>query len=82
MVSTILEIFCKSKHIEVALNLFEMLKDRFKANCVSYNIISNWFCLIKRMPKALKVLKEMVKRGLNLSLTMYNIMHKGYFRAS
>ena len=30
---------------------------------------------------ALEVLKEMVERGLNPSLTTYNIMLKGYFRA-
>lgn len=45
--NAILDIFCKSKCIEMAHNLFKMLKDRFKANCVSYNIIVNGFCLIK-----------------------------------
>ena len=59
-----------------------MLKDRFKANYVSYNIIANGFCLIKQTPKVLEVLKEVVERRLNPSLTMYNIMLKGYFKAS
>ncbi|KAK9996566.1 hypothetical protein SO802_021252 [Lithocarpus litseifolius] len=80
--NTILDILCKSKRVEMAHNLFKMLKGRFKADCVSYNIIANGFYLIKRTPKALEVLKEMVEKGLNPSLTTYNIMLKGYFRAS
>ena len=81
-VNTILDIFCKLKHIEMAHNLFKMLKDRFKANCVSYNIIVNEFCFIKWTPRVLEVLKEVVEKGLNLSLTTYYIMLKGYFKAS
>ena len=80
--NTIIDILCKSKCVEMAHNLFRMINGRFKADCVSYNIIANGFCLIKRTPKALEVLKEMVERGMNLSLTTYNIMLKGYFRAS
>ncbi|KAF5734167.1 putative pentatricopeptide repeat-containing protein [Tripterygium wilfordii] len=57
------------------------LRGRFKADCVSYNIIANGWCLIKRTPKALEVLKEMVQRGLSPNLTTYNIMLKGYLRA-
>ena len=79
-VNTILDIFCKLKRIKMAHNLFKMLKDMFKANCVSYNIIANEFCLIKRTPKVLEVLKEVVEKGLNPSLTTYNIMLKGILK--
>lgn len=79
--NTILDVLCKSKRVEMAYNLFKVLKGRFKADTVSYNIIANGWCLIKRTPKALEVLKEMVERGLEPSLTTYNTMLKGYFRA-
>ncbi|KAF3438616.1 hypothetical protein FNV43_RR21379 [Rhamnella rubrinervis] len=64
-----------------AYNLFKVCKGRFKADSVSYNIIANGWCQIKRTPKALEVLEEMLKKGLNPSLATYNIMLKGYFRA-
>lgn len=79
--NTILDVLCKSKRVEMAYNLFKVLKGRFKVDTVSYNIIANGWCLIKRTPKALEVLKEMVERGLEPSLTTYNTMLKGYFRA-
>ncbi|KAF8037128.1 hypothetical protein BT93_B0139 [Corymbia citriodora subsp. variegata] len=80
--NTILDILCKSRHVEMASNkLFKVFRGRFKADCVSYNIIANGWCLIKRTPMALEVLKEMVDRGLNPSSTTYNIMLKGFFRA-
>ncbi|XP_038680531.1 pentatricopeptide repeat-containing protein At1g74900, mitochondrial isoform X1 [Tripterygium wilfordii] len=79
--NTILDVLCKSKRVEMAHNFFRTLRGRFKADCVSYNIIANGWCLIKRTPKALEVLKEMVQRGLSPNLTTYNIMLKGYLRA-
>jgi pentatricopeptide repeat protein len=79
--NTILDVLCKSKRVEMAYNLFKALKGRFKADCVSYNIIANGWCLVKRTPMALEVLKEMVERGFEPSLTTYNTMLKGYFRA-
>ncbi|KAG6686683.1 hypothetical protein I3842_11G032600 [Carya illinoinensis] len=79
--NTILDVLCKSKRVEMAYNLFKALKGRFKVDCVSYNIISNGWCLIKRTPKALEVLKEMVERGLEPCLTTFNTMLKGYVRA-
>nr|XP_048328853.1 pentatricopeptide repeat-containing protein At1g74900, mitochondrial-like [Ziziphus jujuba var. spinosa] len=79
--NTILDVLCKSKRVEKAYNLFKVFRGRFKADSVSYNIIANGWCLIKRTPKALEVLEEMLKRGLNPNLTTYNIMLKGYFRA-
>ncbi|EEF52069.1 pentatricopeptide repeat-containing protein At1g74900, mitochondrial [Ricinus communis] len=79
--NTILDVLCKSKRVEMAYNLFKALKGKFKADCVSYNIIVNGWCLIKRTPKALEMLKEMVERGLTPNLTTYNIMLNGYFRA-
>ncbi|KAL3748258.1 hypothetical protein ACJRO7_009490 [Eucalyptus globulus] len=80
--NTILDILCKSRHVEMASNkLFKVFGGRFKADCVSYNIIANGWCLIKRTPMALEVLKEMADRGLTPSSTTYNIMLKGFFRA-
>ncbi|CAL9031142.1 unnamed protein product [Prunus brigantina] len=79
--NTILDVLCKAKRVEKAYNLFKVFRGKFKADCVSYNIIANGWCLIKRTPKALELLGEMVERGLDPSLTTYNIMLKGYFRA-
>lgn len=79
--NTILDILCKSKRVEMAYNFFKALRGRFKADTVSYNIIANGWCLIKRTPKALEVLKEMVERGLSPTLITYNILLKGFFRA-
>ncbi|KAJ7956291.1 Pentatricopeptide repeat-containing protein [Quillaja saponaria] len=79
--NTILDVLCKSRRVEMAYKLFKVFRGRFKADSVSYNIIANGWCLIKRTPKALEVLKEMVERGLNPSLATYNLMLKGYFRA-
>ncbi|XP_028778285.1 pentatricopeptide repeat-containing protein At1g74900, mitochondrial isoform X2 [Neltuma alba] len=55
-------------------------RGRFKADSISYNIIANGWCLIKRTPKALEVMKEMVDRGLTPTLATYNMLLKGYFR--
>ncbi|KAL5544337.1 hypothetical protein UlMin_008121 [Ulmus minor] len=79
--NTVLDVLCKSNRVEKAYNLFKALRGRFKVDTVSYNIIANGWCLIKRTPKALEVLEEMVKRGLNPNLSSYNIMLKGYLRA-
>ncbi|KAJ4850053.1 Pentatricopeptide repeat-containing protein, mitochondrial [Turnera subulata] len=79
--NTILDVLCKSRRVEMAYNLFKALKGRFKADCVTYNVMVNGWCLIKRTPKALEMMKEMVERGLSPNLTTFNIMLKGYFRA-
>ncbi|XP_050224959.1 pentatricopeptide repeat-containing protein At1g74900, mitochondrial [Mercurialis annua] len=79
--NTILDVLCKSKRVEMAYNLFKALRSKFKADNVSYNIIVHGWCLIKRTPKALEMLKEMVERGLTPNLTSYNIMLDGYFKA-
>ncbi|KDP31158.1 hypothetical protein JCGZ_11534 [Jatropha curcas] len=79
--NTILDVLCKSKRVEMAYNLFKVLRGRFKADCISYNIIVYGWCLIKRTPKALELLKEMVERRVTPNLTTYNIMLNGYFKA-
>ncbi|GAB4824360.1 Pentatricopeptide repeat-containing protein At1g74900, mitochondrial [Ancistrocladus abbreviatus] len=79
--NTLLDILCKSKRVEKAHNLFRICRGRFRADVVSYNIIANGWCLVKRTPKALEVLKEMVDGGIEPTLTTYNVMLKGYFRA-
>ncbi|CAH1443028.1 unnamed protein product [Lactuca virosa] len=79
--NTFLDVLCKSKRAEMAYNLFKVLKRRFKADTISYNIIANGFCLIKRTPRALEVLREMVESGLEPTLKTYNIILNGYFKA-
>ncbi|CAO2815879.1 unnamed protein product [Amaranthus hypochondriacus] len=78
--NTLLDILCKSKRVEKAHDLFKLLKGKFGVDVVSYNIIANGWCIVKRVPKALEVLKEMVERGFKPTLTTYNIILKGYFR--
>ncbi|XWS60667.1 hypothetical protein CRYUN_Cryun07bG0055600 [Craigia yunnanensis] len=79
--NTILDVLCKARRVEKAWNFFKVLRGRFKADVISYNIIANGWCLIKRTNKALETLKEMVEKGLSPTLTTYNIMLKGYFSA-
>ncbi|WCJ36021.1 Pentatricopeptide repeat-containing protein At1g74900 mitochondrial [Euphorbia peplus] len=79
--NTLLDVLCKSKRVEMAYNLFKALRGKFKADHVTYNIIVNGWCLIKRTPMALEVLKEMVGRGLTPNLTTYNTMLNGYLKA-
>ncbi|XP_010254950.1 PREDICTED: pentatricopeptide repeat-containing protein At1g74900, mitochondrial [Nelumbo nucifera] len=76
-----LDVLCKSKRVEMAHSLFKVFNRRFRADTITYNIIANGWCLIKRTPKALETLKEMVERGLTPSLATYNILLKGFFRA-
>ncbi|KAL2928592.1 hypothetical protein RDABS01_023699 [Bienertia sinuspersici] len=78
--NTLLDVLCKSKRVEKAHDLFKLFKGKFGVDVVSYNIIANGWCLVKRTPRALEVFKEMVERGLNPTLTSYNIILKGYFR--
>ncbi|CAN0866512.1 Pentatricopeptide repeat-containing protein At1g74900, mitochondrial [Linum grandiflorum] len=80
--NALLDVLCKSKHVEMAYNLFKALRGKFKADCVSYNIIVNGWCLIKRTGKAVEVMKEMVDRGVSPNLTTYNTLVRGYFRAA
>ncbi|CAJ1979184.1 unnamed protein product [Sphenostylis stenocarpa] len=80
--NTVLDVLCKSKRVEMAHTLLKTLRSRFKPDCVSYNIIANGYCLIKRTPIALKVLKEMVQRGINPTMVTYNTLLKGYFRSN
>ncbi|KAL1367039.1 hypothetical protein AAHE18_02G023300, partial [Arachis hypogaea] len=77
--NTILDILCKSRRVEMAHNLFKTFRSRFNCDSVTYNIIANGWCLIKRPPMALQVFKEMVERGIMPTLVTYNIILKGYF---
>ncbi|KAL2328508.1 hypothetical protein Fmac_021935 [Flemingia macrophylla] len=78
--NTILDILCKSKRVEMAHHLFKTLRHKFRADSVTYNTIANGYCIAKRTPMALKVLKEMVERGIRPTAVTYNTMLKGYFR--
>lgn len=79
--NTFLDVLCKSRRAEMAYNLFKVLKRRFRADTISYNIIANGFCLIKRTPRALEVLREMVESGLEPTLKTFNVILNGYFKA-
>ncbi|XP_071737476.1 pentatricopeptide repeat-containing protein At1g74900, mitochondrial-like [Rutidosis leptorrhynchoides] len=79
--NTFLDVLCKSRRVEMAYNLFKVLKRRFRADTISYNIIANGFCLIKRTPRALEVLREMVENGLEPTLKTFNVILNGYFKA-
>ncbi|KAL8466858.1 hypothetical protein ACS0TY_035796 [Phlomoides rotata] len=79
--NAILDSLCKSKRVEMAYRLFKVFQGRFRADVVSYNIIANGFCLKKQTPRALEVMREMVERGLEPTLTTFNTLLKGYFRA-
>lgn len=78
--NTILDVLCKSRRVEKAYSLLKVFRGRFGADPISYNIVANGFCLVKRMPRALEVLREMVERGLDPTLITYNIVLKGFFR--
>eukprot|EP00268_Persea_americana_P051759 TRINITY_DN5739_c0_g1_i11.p1 TRINITY_DN5739_c0_g1~~TRINITY_DN5739_c0_g1_i11.p1 ORF type:complete len:546 (-),score=88.78 TRINITY_DN5739_c0_g1_i11:726-2363(-) len=79
--NTFLDILCKSNRVEMASSLFRALGPRFRPDTVTYNIIANGWCLIKRTPMALRVMKDMVERGLTPTPVTYNILLKGFFRA-
>ncbi|XP_057443005.1 pentatricopeptide repeat-containing protein At1g74900, mitochondrial [Lotus japonicus] len=78
--NTILDVLCKTKRVEMAHSLFKTFRGRFRCDSVSYNIIANGWCLIKRTPMALQVLKEMAERGISPTMVTYNTLLKGYFR--
>ncbi|KHN21111.1 Pentatricopeptide repeat-containing protein, mitochondrial [Glycine soja] len=80
--NTLLDILCKSKRVETAHSLLKTLTSRFRPDTVTYNILANGYCLIKRTPMALRVLKEMVQRGIEPTMVTYNTMLKGYFRSN
>ncbi|XP_077214871.1 pentatricopeptide repeat (PPR) superfamily protein [Tasmannia lanceolata] len=79
--NTLLDILCKSKRVEMANSLFRVFNRRFNVDSVSYNIIANGWCLVKKTSRALEVLKEMVERGLSPTIATYNTLLKGFLRA-
>ncbi|EPS67440.1 hypothetical protein M569_07334, partial [Genlisea aurea] len=79
--NAMLDVLCKSKRAEKAHKLFTILRGRFRADAITYNIIAYGFCLKKQTSRAVEVMKEMVERGLIPTLTTYNILLKGYFGA-
>ncbi|MQL70196.1 hypothetical protein Taro_002541 [Colocasia esculenta] len=79
--NTLLDVLCKSRHVEKAQLLFRALRGRFRPDAVTYNIMANGWCLLKRTSRALETLKEMVTSGLEPTVTTYNILLKGYFRS-
>lgn len=79
--NSFLDVLCKAKRAEMAYNLFKVFRRKFRADMISYNILADGYCIIKRTPKALEILKEMVERGLEPNVMTYNIILKGFFRA-
>ncbi|XP_068651620.1 pentatricopeptide repeat-containing protein At1g74900, mitochondrial [Aristolochia californica] len=79
--NTILDILCKSKHVELAVSLFKTFKRKFPPDVITYNIIANGWCIVKRTSNAMEVLREMVEVGLVPTIVTYNLLLKGFFRA-
>ncbi|KAM7263292.1 hypothetical protein ACFE04_000975 [Oxalis oulophora] len=79
--NTLLDVLCKAKRVEKAYDLFKLFRGKFKADIVSYNIIANGWCLVKRTNMALEVLEKMIKSGLSPNLKTYNIILNGYFKS-
>ncbi|KAK1322822.1 putative pentatricopeptide repeat-containing protein [Acorus calamus] len=79
--NSLLDALCKSGRVELAHRVFRDLKRRFGADAVSYNIIANGWCSVKKTPRAVAVLKEMVEAGFAPTASTYNVLLKGYFKA-
>lgn len=79
--NTLLDVMCKSGRVEKACSLFRVFRRRFGADCITYNIIADGWCRIKQTPRAIATLKDMVESGIDPTLTTYNILLKGFFRA-
>ncbi|KAH9614618.1 hypothetical protein KSS87_010354 [Heliosperma pusillum] len=79
--NNMLDILCKAKRVQKAVDLMRVFKGRFKPDVITYNIIANGWCQIRRVNKALAVFKEMLHRGIDPNLSTYNVILKGYFRA-
>ncbi|KAI0488963.1 hypothetical protein KFK09_028802 [Dendrobium nobile] len=79
--NSLLDVLCKSRRVRKATSLFNSFKSRFGADAITFNILAEGWCRLKRTATALDVLKEMVDSGLEPTLTTYNILLKGYFRA-
>ncbi|XP_020575206.1 pentatricopeptide repeat-containing protein At1g74900, mitochondrial [Phalaenopsis equestris] len=79
--NSLLDVLCKSRRVRKATSLFKSFKSRFGADAITFNILAEGWCRLKRTANALDVLKEMVDSGLEPTLTTYNILLKGFFRA-
>ncbi|XP_042389591.1 pentatricopeptide repeat-containing protein At1g74900, mitochondrial-like isoform X2 [Zingiber officinale] len=78
--NTLLDVLCKSRRVEKAASLLKVFRGRFRPDAVTYNIIADGWCRIKRTPKALEVLRQMVDSGIEPTKNTYNILLKGFFR--
>ncbi|KAG0490743.1 hypothetical protein HPP92_007606 [Vanilla planifolia] len=79
--NSLLDALCKSRRVRKATSLFRTLKGRFGVDIVTYNILAEGWCRLKRTATALDVLKDMVDSGLEPTLTTYNILLNGFFRS-
>lgn len=79
--NTLLDVLCKSRRVRKATSLFKTFRLRFGADAITFNILADGWCLLKRTANALDVLKEMVDSGVDPTLTTYNILLKGFFRS-
>ncbi|ERM94418.1 hypothetical protein AMTRI_Chr04g189960 [Amborella trichopoda] len=78
--NTLLDILCKSKRVERAQELFRALRHRFKPDTITYNILADGWCIVRKTQMAVRVFREMVELDLSPSLSTYNILLKGFFR--
>ncbi|CAA6666435.1 unnamed protein product [Spirodela intermedia] len=77
--NTLLDVLCKSRRVDKASRLFRALRGRFRPDVVTYNILADGWCKIKRAPRALEILNEMVSSGLEPTIATYNILLNGFF---
>ncbi|CAA7403227.1 unnamed protein product [Spirodela intermedia] len=77
--NTLLDVLCKSRRVDKASRLFRALGGRFRPDVVTYNILADGWCKIKRAPRALEILNEMVTSGLEPTIATYNILLNGFF---
>ncbi|KAJ0981912.1 hypothetical protein J5N97_010167 [Dioscorea zingiberensis] len=79
--NSLLDALCKSRRVVKASSLVNALRTHFPPDVITYNILADGWCRIKRTSKALETLKEMVDSGLEPTINSYNIILKGFFRS-
>eukprot|EP01018_Ginkgo_biloba_P040172 Gb_09274 [translate_table: standard] len=79
--NSFLDILCKARKVERAEMIFRDLKYKFRPDGITYNILANGWCLVKKAPMAQKILKQMIDKGFSPTLTTYNTLLNGFFKA-
>lgn len=74
-----LDSLCKAKKVLRADRIFRDLKYRFRPDSITYNTLANGWCMVKNIPMAQRVLKEMVDKGFEPTPVTYNTLLHGFF---